>query len=523
MAPRGIGNNLLADSLKELHRVTKKVGTSVVQTSDITRTHRERLVAAGFLEPIMKGWFAVSKPGPKTRIETAWGSVFWDFVGSYLDSRFGQDWWLNSVSSVRIHAENRNVPDQLVVSVPLAKGELVQLPNSTSLYVYGTKRSDNVMSKGKLRLLTPEASIVNLPRNAWSDMTTDVVSVLGSIRGTSSLLQVILSEGMITRSASLAGALRHLGRSSDADAIISSIGRAGHQIREDDPFESDVPSDILEARKARPAAATRIIMLWNKMRADVLERFTDDPKPVKTIDAYMDEIDERYVSDAYNSLTIEGYLVSDELIEKVTSGEWKPEIDATDFETHNALAARGYWLAFNEVKEDVRKILSGTPAGPLLWDRHQEWFRAMFQPLVDARVVKPHEVSGYRNHPVYLFGSGHVPYAPEAVLDGMDALFQCIQDEPDTRVKAVLAPFLFTYIHPYGDGNGRNGRFLMNALLAEGGFPWTVVPVDRRDDYMSALNAASSKEDICPLAAFVAQLVVAPPPPRPKQTAWPKW
>ncbi|CAN7618665.1 hypothetical protein LJR235_004592 [Pararhizobium sp. LjRoot235] len=44
----------------------------------------------------------------------------------------------------------------------------------------------------------------------------------------------------------------------------------------------------------------------------------------------------------------------------------------------------------------------------------------------------------------------------------------------------------------------------MNTLLAEGGFSWTVVPFDRRDDYMSALNAASSKVDIYPLAAFLA-------------------
>ena len=51
------------------------------------------------------------------------------------------------------------------------------------------------------------------------------------------------------------------------------------------------------------------------------------------------------------------------------------------------------------------------------------------------------------------------------------------------------------------DGNGRMGRFLMNVMLAAGGYPWTVVPVERRDDYMTALEAASVDGDIKPFAA----------------------
>ncbi len=102
----------------------------------------------------------------------------------------------------------------------------------------------------------------------------------------------------------------------------------------------------------------------------------------------------------------------------------------------------------------------------------------------------------------------------------MDALFDCIAEEEDPRVKAVLGPYIFTFIHPYMDGNGRNARFLMNALLAEGGFPWTVIPVDRRTEYMACLEAASNHENIKPLAAFIAELVASPPPPRPKETTW---
>jgi Fic family protein len=57
------------------------------------------------------------------------------------------------------------------------------------------------------------------------------------------------------------------------------------------------------------------------------------------------------------------------------------------------------------------------------------------------------------------------------------------------------------------DGNGRMGRFLLNLMLASGGYPWTVVPVGDRRTYMEALESASVREDIIPFADFLASLV----------------
>ena len=57
------------------------------------------------------------------------------------------------------------------------------------------------------------------------------------------------------------------------------------------------------------------------------------------------------------------------------------------------------------------------------------------------------------------------------------------------------------------DGNGRMGRFLMNLMLAAGGYPWTVIPVADRNAYMAALEKASVGEDIEPFADFLAALV----------------
>ncbi|WP_245312473.1 Fic family protein [Rhizobium sp. R693] len=117
-----------------------------------------------------------------------------------------------------------------------------------------------------------------------------------------------------------------------------------------------------------------------------------------------------------------------------------------------------------------------------------------------AGIIKAHQLAGYRSHNVHLRGSSHVPLPPHAIADAMDALFQCVSDEPDARIKAIVAPFLFTYIHPLPDGNGRTARFIINALLAEAGVPWTVIPVARSDEYMNALEEASQHENIMPLS-----------------------
>lgn len=51
-------------------------------------------------------------------------------------------------------------------------------------------------------------------------------------------------------------------------------------------------------------------------------------------------------------------------------------------------------------------------------------------------------------------------------------VFSRLAKEPEASVRAVLGHFIFVYIHPYMDGNGRMGRFLINTLSAKGGYKW---------------------------------------------------
>ena len=47
----------------------------------------------------------------------------------------------------------------------------------------------------------------------------------------------------------------------------------------------------------------------------------------------------------------------------------------------------------------------------------------------------------------------------------------------------------------------------MNSQLVTAGYPWVVVPVERRQEYMIALEQASVKEDIEAFVRFIGRVM----------------
>ena len=171
------------------------------------------------------------------------------------------------------------------------------------------------------------------------------------------------------------------------------------------------------------------------------------------------------------------------------------------------MAARGYWQAYQAVHKSLGRVLHGENSGLVADEDHRTWYRELFAPSVTTGLLKPADLAGYRSGQVYIRRSRHVPLNREAVWDAMPTLFDLLREELDPAVRVVLGHFIFVYIHPYMDGNGRIGRFLMNLMLASGGYPWTVIPVQDRKTYMEALEEASVAENIVPFADFLGGIV----------------
>ncbi len=499
-------NEKLAESLAKL-KALQKGGRRVIRSNELSRVHRERLVANGFMQEVIKGWLISAGPSARAGDSTPWYASFWKFCASYCNERFGDQWHLSAEQSLYLHGEKTVIPDQIVVNSPKGSNNSISLPFGTSIYDLKAPAmplaSDLVIRDG-LRLFSPAASLVRVTESFIAKNPVETQVVLTHLGDVSDLLRLLLNGGHSAKAGCLAGALRQIGRSVMAEEITAAMKSAGYDTRESNPFEA---AQIFRAPAAVAPIVKRIRMLWESTRPAVIKAFPIAPGLPKDVGAYLHHVDEIYKSDAYHSLSIEGYSVSPEVIEKVRQGNWSPEDSEEDRKNRDALAARGYWQAFQLVKIAVQKVITGENPGTLARTAHKEWYRELFQPCVRAGLIDAGALAGYRNIPVYIRNSRHVPPRWEVVRDAMPALFDLLEQETEPGVRAVLGHWLFGYIHPYADGNGRMARFLMNVMLASGGYPWTVIRVEDRDAYLDALDRASIDTDIRPFAKFVARRV----------------
>ncbi|MCB2167732.1 MAG: Fic family protein [Deltaproteobacteria bacterium] len=496
----------LAQSLVVLKKLRDE-GIVAIHSKNMTRTHRERLVKNGFIKEVMKGWYIPVHPDEPTGESTAWYASFWGFCADYLKSRFGNNWCLSPEQSLRIHSGNWNVPGQLLVRTPKGGNKPTSLLHETSIMDVRLKLPDknDIENRKKLQIMTLPAALIACAPGFYLNNAVDARAALSMISDASEILHKLLEGGHSSVAGRLAGAFRNIGKHAIAENIIATMRAAGYGITENDPFEEK--SAIIFSERALSPYVNRIRMNWAEMRGVVLENFPKAPLSRQNTDEYLKQVDDIYVTDAYHSLSIEGYNVSDDLIERVRSGNWDPETNREDKAYADALAARGYWQAFQAVKKSLAKVLNENAAGIVVSQDHSIWYRTLFAHSVSAGIITASDLAGYRNQPVYIRKSMHVPPRHEAVRDLMPAFFTLLEDEKEPAVRVVLGHFFFVYIHPYIDGNGRMGRFLMNVMLAGGGYPWTVIPLETRNDYMAALEDASVKGNIGPFSRFLAELV----------------
>lgn len=495
----------LAESLEALRKLQDD-GVVAIRASTLSRSHRERLIKNGFLQQVMKGWYIPARPEETVGESTAWYASFWAFCAAYLYERFGADWCLSPEQSLSLHAGNHAVPNQLLVRSPRARNRATKLPFGTSVFDVraAMPTGKDVVEKDRLRQFSLPAALIACSPGYFENNPTDARAALAMVRDASEVLDRLLEGGHSTIAGRLAGAFRNIGRERIADDVLGAMRAADYTVREQDPFTKRI--SLALPRRESPYAG-RVRLMWEQMRGPVIDRFPVSPGRPNDIGAYLKCVEDVYVTDAYHSLSIEGFRVNAELIDRVRRGNWNPDADEHDREHRDAMAARGYWQAFQAVKTSLGRVLHGENPGAIADEDHGVWYRELFAPSVATGLLRPADLAGYRNSPVFIRRSMHVPPSSNAVRDAMPVLFEMLAKEKISSVRVVLGHFIFVYIHPYTDGNGRMGRFLMNVMLAAGGYPWTVVPLDRHDAYMAALEDASVRQDIVPFADFLAQLV----------------
>jgi hypothetical protein len=496
----------LAQSLSQLKQLQDQ-GVVALQSKMLERSDRERLTKHGFIREVMRGWYIPSSPDEKQGDSTAWYTSFWDFCAAYLDERLEKNWCLSPEQSIQIHVGDKTVPTQLLVRSPKGRNKPTELIHHTSVFDIRTAlpNAEQRTVVDDIRVYSVASSLVHCSKNNFAQKPIAMRTLLSTITDASEVLSVLLEGGYLASAGRLAGGFRNIGRHLIADNIIKGMEAADYKVQETDPFEDK--ATIVFARREVSPYVNRMRLMWHDMREKVIEHFPQAPAATVDIPGYLDELEDIFVTDAYHSLSIEGYRVTHELIEHVRTGEWNPEQSSESKKHLDAMAAKGYWDAFQHVKLAVERVLNGDDAGEVLEATHADWYLALFGPSVAAGIVKQSDLAGYRTGSVYIRKSMHTPASREAIRDMMPALFDLLTEEQNPAVRIVLGHFIFVYIHPYFDGNGRMGRFIMNLMMASGGHPWTVVPVERRDEYMQALESASVKQNIVPFTQFIASLM----------------
>jgi len=130
----------------------------------------------------------------------------------------------------------------------------------------------------------------------------------------------------------------------------------------------------------------------------------------------------------------------------------------------------------------------------------EEWAAMRPGPITETELLDAHalvladidakEAGRFRSGRVLIAGSRCVPPGPQKfgelvprALDGSGA--------PHPVIAAAELHYNLVAIHPFADGNGRTSRLMMNYHLLRCGFPWVIIDVGERGEYMAALDEAN--------------------------------
>ncbi len=180
----------------------------------------------------------------------------------------------------------------------------------------------------------------------------------------------------------------------------------------------------------------------------------------------------------YNTNRIEGSTLSLKdtfrVIDDKISPENKPLSDIREAENH--------FKVFMKMLETKRINLQTV----MVW--HYEIFKE----------TKPDIAGKVRNYGVKISKSKFVPPAPVELNALLKNFFRWL-DKNMNKYTAIdlagLAYLKFVTIHPFGDGNGRIARLIINWILYRKNYPMFIIEYKNRSRYYSALEKAQIKNN----------------------------
>lgn len=216
---------------------------------------------------------------------------------------------------------------------------------------------------------------------------------------------------------------------------------------------------------------------------DALKAKWQELRPLEGI--HLQKIKDYYsVKYTYESNKIEGNTLSLKetqlVVEKGITVSGKSMIEHMEAINHGHAVELIYQLATGSIVLDRRTVL----------DMHG----------LILRGINPTYAGKYRDVPVMIAGSEHMPPQPYMVDKMMEEYFLHYDNHKRTLHPVILAAEMherLVSIHPFIDGNGRTSRLVMNLLLLQHGYTVTYLKgdYDSRMRYYSALEKVQVDND----------------------------
>jgi Fic family protein len=116
---------------------------------------------------------------------------------------------------------------------------------------------------------------------------------------------------------------------------------------------------------------------------------------------------------------------------------------------------------------------------------------------------RPDIAGVYSTLPRRVAGSPAIFPNPAKIPSLMADFGSWLSGSPASAASAFDAHFRLTAIHPFGDGNGRTARLLMNLILLRAGYPPVAVRPEDRAAYLQGLERGSVRNDLEPFRALM--------------------
>ncbi|MEA3329519.1 MAG: Fic family protein [Nanoarchaeota archaeon] len=190
---------------------------------------------------------------------------------------------------------------------------------------------------------------------------------------------------------------------------------------------------------------------WKKLPKSVKER----------------ELEEIAIDFTYNTNAIEGSTITLEESRNIIQNRIapnKPLREVKETEEHGKV----FLNMLNKKEKITNKILL-------------DWHKKIF------RETKADIAGKYRDYLVRV--GNYIPPDWQEVKNLMNQLINFIEKSNLNPVElSARAHFKFESIHPFGDGNGRIGRLLMNHILWHANYPMLIIEYKKRKSYYKALQ-----------------------------------